>query len=170
RFPIALGKDGKAYLLNRDNLGGVGGDLASGEVSTNSIITAPAAFPALDGGSFVIFPARGFKCPGAPSSGSIGALELSPRPAPAISVSWCAAFEGDGTPIVTTTDGHSNPIVWIVGAEGDDRLHAFRGDNGESVLAGPQVPLTGVRHFAPIIASREHLFVAADGRIYAFKR
>lgn len=168
-FLIALGKDGKAYLLNRDKLGGIGGELVAAEVSTNSIITAPTAFPALDGSSFVVFPARGFRCPGPASSSSIGALELRARPAPAISVSWCAAFDGDGIPIVTTTDGHSNPIVWIVGAEGDDRLHAFRGDKGESVLVGPQVRLSGLRHFAPIVASREHLFVAADGRIYAFK-
>jgi len=169
RFLVALGKDGKAYLLNRDNLGGVGGDLASAEVSANSIITAPVAFPAPDGRTFVVFPARGFKCTGAASSGSIDALEFSARPAPAISVSWCDPLEGDGTPIVTTTDGRSNPIVWIVGAEGDDRLHAFRGDNGKPVLAGLQVRLDGLRHFAPIVASRKRLFVAADGRIYAFK-
>jgi hypothetical protein len=37
---------------------------------------------------------------------------------------------------VTTSDGHSDPIVWIVGAEGDGRLHGFRGDTGEPLFAG----------------------------------
>jgi hypothetical protein len=69
---------------------------------------------------------------------------------------------------VTTTDGRSNPIVWIAGAEGDNRLHAFRGGNGQSILTEPQVSLHGLRHFAPIVATTEHIFVPADDRIYAF--
>jgi hypothetical protein len=40
---------------------------------------------------------------------------------------------GEGSPIVTTTDGRSNPIVWIIGAEGDERLHGYRGDTGEPI-------------------------------------
>ena len=169
RFVMALGKNGKAYVLSRDNLGGIGGGLASRQVSSYSIRTAPAVFPGKDGSTYVVFPATGFMCPAAASISSIGALELRAGPAPSISIAWCAPFEGGGTPIVTTTDGHSNPIVWIVGAEGDDRLHGFRGDNGESALIRPQVRLNGLRHFAPIVAWREHLFVPADGRIYAFK-
>ncbi len=45
-------------------------------------------------------------------------------------------FQRRGSPIVTTTDGRSNPIVWILGADGDGRLHGFRGDNGEPLFAG----------------------------------
>ena len=46
---LALGKDGKAYLLDRNNLGGIGGSLAVETVDTRAIITAPAAYPAADG-------------------------------------------------------------------------------------------------------------------------
>ena len=42
---LALGKDGSAYLLDRDNLGGIGGSLVR-EVSIRSIRTAPAVYPA----------------------------------------------------------------------------------------------------------------------------
>jgi len=67
---------------------------------------------------------------------------------------------------VTTSDGHSDPIVWMVGAEGDNRLHAFRGDTGEH-LSSSQA-LTGLRHFQTLIAAGDRLYVGADGRIYAF--
>jgi hypothetical protein len=169
RFIVALGKDGKAYLLNRDNLGGIGGELAVAEVSSNRIITAPAVFPTRQGGAFVVFPAKGLRCSAAVLRSSIGALVLRAGPTPTISLAWCAPLDGSGTPIVTTTDGRSNPIVWIAGAEGDDRLHAIQGENGRSVMTLQESPLNGLRHFAPIVASKEHLFVPADGRIYAFK-
>ena len=51
---LALGKDGKAYLLDRHNLGGIGGSLAVETVDAHAIITAPAAYPAADG-VFVAF-------------------------------------------------------------------------------------------------------------------
>ena len=167
-FILALGKDGKAYLLNRDNMGGIGGALAALEVSSDEIKTAPAVYPAPDGDAFVAFPFRQINCPMGILKASFGALKVQASPAPAVSIAWCASLDGDGTPIVTTTDGRSNAIVWVTGAEGDDRLHAFRGDNGESLLAGPQPELQGLRHFGTIVATPEHLFVPSDGRIYAF--
>ena len=54
----------------------------------------------------------------------------------------------------------------MLGAEGDNRLHAFRGDTGESLFAGP--PLAGLRHFQTLIAADNRLFVGADSRLYAF--
>jgi hypothetical protein len=165
---IALGKDGEAYLLDRNNLGGIGKQLTSLEVSSDEIKTAPAVYPAPDGGAFVAFPAKFIDCPAGESEGTIGALKLTATPKPSISIAWCASINGGGTPIVTTTDGRSNPIVWMVGAKGDDRLHAFRGNDGQAILTEPQVSLQGLRHFAPIVATTEHLFVPGDGRIYAF--
>ena len=73
-----------------------------------------------------------------------------------------------GSPIVTTTDGHANPIVWIVGAEGDSRLHGFRGDNGAPLFTGGST-MAGLRHFQTLIATKERLFVGADGRVYSFR-
>src|SRR5947209_6760714 len=43
---LALGKDEKAYLLDRHNLGGFGGSLVIERVATYPIRTAPAAYPA----------------------------------------------------------------------------------------------------------------------------
>ena len=82
---------------------------------------------------------------------------------------WCARLDGRGAPIVTTTDGSSNPIVWVVGAEGDDRLHGFRGDTGQEIFTdGADDRMTGLRHFATILTAAGRFYVAGDGRIFAF--
>ena len=80
---------------------------------------------------------------------------------------WCGAVLGNGGPIVTTTDGRADPIVWIVGAQGDNRLHAFRGDDGEP-LASPPERMRGLHHFQTLIASDDRLYIAADGTVFAF--
>ena len=67
---------------------------------------------------------------------------------------------------MTTLGDGSNPIVWITGAEGDNVLHGFRGDDGEPLFNS--AAMTGLRHFGTILAANGRLYVAADGRIYAF--
>src|SRR5438132_1860659 len=46
---LALGKDARAYLLDRNRLGGIGGSLLSETVATREILAAPAAYRASDG-------------------------------------------------------------------------------------------------------------------------
>jgi hypothetical protein len=83
---------------------------------------------------------------------------------------WCVPLDGRGAPIVTTTDGSSDPIVWAVGAEGDDRLHGLRGDTGQELFTGAtDDPMTGLRRFATILAAAGRFYVAGDGRIFAFE-
>ncbi|HLZ00980.1 MAG TPA: PQQ-binding-like beta-propeller repeat protein [Bradyrhizobium sp.] len=162
---LALGKDGKAYLLDRNRLGGVGGQLAVETVSQSLIITAPATYR-VGNDVFVAFRASGTHCP--PGRGhDLTVLKITAGPPPAMAAAWCGAVRGRGSPIATTTDGHSDPIVWMLGAEGDDRLHAFRGDTGEPIFVSE--PLSGLRRFQTPIATHDRLYVGADEQIYAFK-
>src|SRR5262249_2631659 len=46
RLVLALGKDARAYLLDRDDLGGIGGALLSERVASFGLIGAPAVYPA----------------------------------------------------------------------------------------------------------------------------
>jgi hypothetical protein len=163
---VALGKDGRAYLLDRENLGGIGGALAVATVATGPIRTSPAAFPA-QGAMFLAFQGAGAQCP---SRGDLTVLKIVANPKPAITTAWCGVDNGRGSPIVTTTDGHSNPIVWIVGAEGDGRLRGFNGETGAMLFTGggPAEKMTGLRRFQTLIATSDRLYVAADGRVYAF--
>jgi hypothetical protein len=161
---LALGKDRKAYLLDRNNLGGIGGQLAGETVSDLRIITAPAAYP-VGNDVFVAFQALGAHCKGAGRS-DLTVLKITGGSPPRMSTAWCGVFSGRGSAMATTTDGHSNPIVWILGAEGDNRLHAFRGDTGQPIFTSE--PMAGLRRFQTPIATQDRLYVGADGRIYAF--
>jgi membrane peptidoglycan carboxypeptidase len=102
------------------------------------------------------------------SHNGLTVLQIRAGTPPTIATAWCGAVRGAGSPIVTTTDGNSNPIVWILGAEGDNRLHGFRGDTGEPLFNGPGEAMTGLRHFQTLIATKNRLYVGADGRVYAF--
>ena len=166
---LALGKDARAYLLDGNNLGGIGGSLASGAVSTRSIRTAPAAYPAAEG-VFVAFQGQGANCPTGRDGGNLTVLHTRAGSPPSIGTAWCGAFKGEGSPIVTTTDGRANPIVWVVGAEGDGQLHGYRGDTGEPLFTGggPGNTMPGLRHFQTLLAAGDRLYVGADDRIYAF--
>ena len=113
----------------------------------------------------VAFRIDGPICPGKTNSDGLMALRISGPPA-AMRTEWCAGVDGAGAPIVTTSDDMADPIVWIVGAEGDERLHGFRGDTGQEVFKGD--PLPGLRHFVTVLAAAGRLYVAADGRIFAF--
>jgi outer membrane protein assembly factor BamB len=161
---LALGKDRKAYLIDRTNLGGIGGQLAVDAVSRSLILTAPAVYPAGDG-AFVAFEAPGSRCP-YPGESGLTVLAVKSGAPPTMTTAWCAAVRGRGSAIATTTDGHSEPIVWILGAEGDERLHAFKGDSGEPLFTSDA--LGGLRHFQTLIATPDRLYVGADGRVYAF--
>ncbi len=169
RLIVALGKDGKAYLLDRENLGGIGGALDVRQVAQGPIRNGPASYSG-PGGVFVAFQGDGSACPGGPGTGGLTVLRISAPSRGGLSTAWCAEVNGAGSPITTTSDGSADRIVWIAGAEGDNRLHGFRGDSGQPVFTGGgrggRIP--GLRHFVTILAADGRLYVAGDDRIYAF--
>ena len=164
---LAIGKTGDAYLLDRDNLGGIGRALLSAHVLAPRAITSPAVWS--DGeATFVALDGRGANCPaGKPGKGLV-TLRIRLEPAPQIETVWCATIpNGKSSPIVTTTDGHSNPIVFIVGADPVNTLYAFRGDNGELIASAAQ-PRGGFDRYQTPIAAGDRLYLASGGRVYAF--
>lgn len=187
KLVVALGKSGVAHLLDRSNLGGIGtGDGENGEglfsvrVATEPgtppmgrIRTAAAAFTTASGNTYVVFSvstpgATGFGCPGTP--GDLVGLAISASAPPTIRVAWCADNHGRGAPIVTTTDGSSEPVVWTIGAEGTNRLYAYNGETGELLFdgGGPDDKMTKVERFQTPIAVNGRLVVAADDGLFAF--
>lgn len=167
---VALGKDGKIYLVDRANLGGVGNQVAVAEVAANAIIGAAAVYTTLLG-TYVVFKGNGRHCP-AGRSGDLTAVRIVPGAPPTVRTAWCAKQNGKGSPMVTTTDGHAEAIVWSVGAEGDNRLHGFDGDTGQIVYAGggPADVIGPVRRYQTPILAGGRIFIAADNAVKAFVR
>src|SRR5439155_24279946 len=114
--------------------GGIGGAVLVKKVSSESIRTAPAYFSS-DKEALVAFQGKSAECP-AGMRGDLTVIGIAATSPPSLRVAWCAAENGHGSPIVTTTDGKANPTVWAIGAEGDNLLHGFRGDNAAALFAG----------------------------------
>jgi hypothetical protein len=56
-------------------------------------------------------------------------------------------------------------LFLMVGAEGDNRLHGFKGDTGEPLLPAASPTMVGLLPFQTLIANRDRLYVGGDGRI-----
>ncbi len=175
---VALGKNGVAYLIDRGNFGGIGtGDGTHGEgvtselVSSGEIRGAAAAYTTNSGTHFVFNSAsgEGVGCPDG-QSGDLVALRIGASSPPTITVAWCADNQGRGSPIVTTTDGSSEAVVWTTGAEISKRLHGYDGETGEVLFdgGGAAEQLTDLAPFQTPIAVNGRIFVATWYEIYAF--
>jgi PQQ enzyme repeat len=162
---IAFGKDGNAYLADRQNLGGIGGAIQVTQVANGAIRTAPAVYET-DSATMVAFTNSGNShC----STSNVTMLNVAPTGSSPVTFAWCAQLGGQGAPIVTTTDGHSNGIVWALGAEGINQLQGFDVRNGNEVFSGSGTSMSGLHHFQTILATRNRFYVGADNTVYAFK-
>jgi hypothetical protein len=167
RLLFAVGKSGDAYLLDRDDLGGVGRAVATAHVMANVTIASPAVWTAGDS-VFIALQGYGANCPPDKPGKGLVTLKIRADPLPAIETAWCAMVPGNrGTPIVTTTDGGLDPIVFIVGAEADNRLYAFRGDTGE-LIASPPEHMRSFHRYQTLIAVGDRLYAASGGQVYVF--
>jgi hypothetical protein len=161
---IAFGKDGNAYLANRSNLGGIGGAIQVMQASTGAIRTAPAVYQSSSATMVAYTNSGNSHC----SGNNETMLNVAPSTTSPMSFAWCEPLNGAGAPIVTTTDGTANAIVWVVGAEGDNELHGFNALTGATVLSGTGTAMSGLHHFQTILATRNRFYVAGDNKIYAF--
>jgi outer membrane protein assembly factor BamB len=162
---IAFGKDGNAYLADRTNLGGIGGQIQTLQVANGSIRTAPAVFET-SSATMVAFTNSGSShCSGS----NLTMLNVAASGSTPISFAWCAQYNGNnGGPIVTTTDGSSDAIVWVPGAEGDNELHAFNALTGAVVFSGTGTNMSGLHHYQTILATDKRFYVAGDNKVFAF--
>ncbi len=179
KLALVFGKDGSAYLLDRTHLGNVssaiGADAsvalapnATRVVAVTPIITAPALYTT-SVATYVTFRANGASCPDG-GGGDIATVKITPGTPPTLSGAWCGSSPARGRRWVTTSDGHADAIVWQMGAEGDNHLHAFDGDTGVPLsFPGGSVTIPNMRRFNTPIAAKGRIFVPADGTVVAFK-
>jgi len=168
---VAMGKSGKAYLLNRDNLGGISIPIGSAQVSGSAIIQAAATYRT-NQSTYVAFRASN-------NNATLAAFRITAASPPAIAAGWSATRNngGCGSPFVTSTDGTNNMIVWVVGTEdhntqGDQRLHGYDGDTGAVVYdgGGANELMAGTHYYSTTgIVARGRIYVAGDNKVYAFE-
>jgi outer membrane protein assembly factor BamB len=172
---VAMGKAGTVHLVDRTNLGGIGtGDgaagegLYSGQVVQGSLAGNPATYVTAQG-RYVVFntPASASQCADG-GGGNLIALKITATAPPTFSVAWCATSQGLGSPMVTTTDGQSNPIVWVTSAQKTNLLLGFDGDTGEQVFAGGGVTMSEILRWTSPIVAKGRMFVGATQALYAF--
>jgi hypothetical protein len=162
QLALALGKDGNAYLLNRNNLRGIAAPVASANVGVAIRGQSAASYRTANGKYFVF----------RDGSSAISAYEITPTNPPTIVPAWSLSQNGEGSPWVTTTDGTNNAIVWVVGSEsGDQRLHGYNGDTGAVVYAGGGTNelMANTRKWNTGIVARGRIYFAASNKVYAFK-
>jgi hypothetical protein len=92
-----------------------------------------------------------------------------PGSPPTIAASWCADG-GGSSPTITTSDGHADAILWVLGAQSNNLLNAFDGDTGAAIVfPGSTVVITKMHRYSLPIVAKGRLYVPADGTIVAFK-
>ena len=158
---LALGKDGMAYLLDRNNLGGVTAPVASESLPTAVRGQSAATYHTSQGTYFVFHT----------ENNAVAAYKVTATSPPTIVPAWSVSQTGLGSTWVTSTDGTNNAIVWVAGAGGDGRLHAYDGDTGNVVYAGggANEMMSGTRKWNTGIVARGRIYYPADNKIYAFK-
>jgi hypothetical protein len=164
---VAMGKDGKAYLVNRDNLGGISAPIASAQVAGIQFFRQAGATYRTNQGTYFALRA---------DRSTLSAFRITGTSPPTIVNGWSVSRDGCGSPFVTSTDGNSNMIVWVVGTEdqgnpGDQRLHGYDGDTGAVVYdgGGPNELMAGTHNYSTTgIAARARVYVAGDNKVYAF--
>ena len=159
---LALGKDRNAYLLNRNNLGGITAPVTQANVSGTSLRGTSAVTYRTGQGTYFAFHDDG---------NAVTAYRITAANPPGIVSAWSMGQSGRGSPWVTTTDGTNNTIVWVAGVAGDQRLHGYNADTGAVVYTGGGANelMAGTRQWNTGIVARGRIYFAADNKVYAFK-
>jgi outer membrane protein assembly factor BamB len=156
---VAIGKDHNAYLLNRNNLGGVSAPVAQASVSTGTIIGAAATYRT-NTSTYVVL---------RPVNGTLTAFKITATNPPTIATGWSISSSGRTAPFVTS-DTANNFIVWAAGSDG--RLRGYNGDTGAVIFAGgganELMTPSSIRSFNTGIAARGRIYYATDNKVYAF--
>jgi hypothetical protein len=193
----AMGKFGVVHLLDRDNLGGIGtGNGITGEGLFSLAVTSGQSTFRPDeirGTASTYTTAKGrylalgtvarddvtlgtvAVCPKG-TSGNMVALSVTATSPPTLVPAWCAETGGSGSPIATTTDGKSNPLVWAfgggtVGGNWVVELHAFDGDTGAVVFSGTDEAdqMGYIYEWASPVVAKGRIVVGGNYLVYEYK-
>ena len=174
---VHIGKDGKVYLLDRDQLGGMGQGAGGGDaiLSTsgpyNGLWGRPAFLGTTSGG-YVYYASNG---------GPLRALRVVPSSTGGVSLASTGTSAGtfpytSGSPVVTS-DGRdgSSALVWVVysggstGANAELRAYRALPDSTGLLQQVFSAPIGTAAKFSSLATSDGRVYVGTrDGRVYGF--
>jgi hypothetical protein len=162
----AISKDGHLFLLDAANLGGTTplADLVVASGGAMIVHTAPAAYATAAGMHIVFTTDSNASCPaGGPTGKVVMSVLIPPGSPPVPKAAWCVATGNaslgfPASPMVTTTDGQSNAIVWIINGS---KLMGLDGDTGATIYNGTD-SCSGVHKWTAPIAVKGRIVVAGD--------
>jgi hypothetical protein len=174
---VQLGKDGTAYLIDRNNMGGETSPVAAAQVMNDEISNA-AAWATIPSGTYIAMVGNnggmGSNCPNG-TSGDLVVAKLDPAAANKVTTAWCADNLGGGSPSITTSNGSSDAIVWTMGTDTgftstpSNQLHAWDLETGNRIVPGSDTLPTTTRHFTAPIFVNGRVILTGDNRLYALK-
>jgi hypothetical protein len=191
-YAVSVSKDGHLYVVGSATLGmdGGGGEVADLTLtpSNHSARTSPVGYTTASGIHVAVTVDRGpyMGCPATstaePGMAVLMGFTLTAGNPVKVTQSWCTTIGGptmaDGgtvknrsaSPLVTTTDGMSNPIVWVAGSMAQtasgttaNMLYGVDGETGKVLYKGGNCG--GIRQWTTPIAVKGHIVVGGDGHL-----
>ncbi|HXI58886.1 MAG TPA: hypothetical protein VNO55_22620, partial [Polyangia bacterium] len=192
KYGVSASKDAHLYFINSAMLGtaGGGGEVIDMTLSTSnhSARVSPVAYTTSSGIHVALTVDRGpyMGCPAGstadPALAVLMGFTVTPGSPIKVTQNWCTTIGGPamgdaGTiknrsadPLVTTTNGMSNPIVWVGGSMSQatagttaSLLYGIDGENGKVLYKGGNCP--GIRQWTTPIAVNGHIVAGGDGRL-----
>jgi hypothetical protein len=195
KYAVTESKDAHLYFLDATKLGtpgAAGGQIIdqalTGPTINHSARTSPVTYTTASGIHLAITVDRGpyVGCPASSTAdGSLAilmGLTVTPGSPAKIAINWCTPVGGpssaDGgtirnrsaSPLVTTTDGHSNPILWVAGSTSQmatntpaTMLYAVDGETGNVLYKGGNC--AGIRQWTTPIAVKGHIVIGGDAKL-----
>jgi outer membrane protein assembly factor BamB len=171
---FVIGKTANASLVNRADMGGIGGQLSFLPSATSDWVEGAMAAYTTASGTYVAVSAPGSRCA---AGADLSTIKVQGGAPPALAPGWCANAGGHGSPMVTAssvsaTGVATDAVVWTIGTShqgtsGNGLLTGFDGDTG-SVLVQPTTLMADVEHWLSPIVVKGRMYVAGDKRVYAF--
>jgi len=159
---VGLCKDGRAFVVNRANMGAMSPPIAATPVSSSTIITAAATYTTA-GGTFVVFRGNGVNCPS--GTGGLTAFRVTAANPPAVQTAWCGGPGTNASPAVSVTNAQGgDAVVWIMS---NNRLQGLNGDTGAVVYNGGADAIAGVQSFQTPIVVNGRVFLVGN-QLYAY--
>jgi hypothetical protein len=191
-YAVSASKDAHLYFVDSAMLGAAGGggetiDLTL-STSNHSARVSPVAYTTSTGIHVAVTVDRGpyMGCPAGstvdPAMAVLMGFTVTPGSPIKVTQNWCTTIGGPtmndmGTiknrsadPLVTTTDGKSQPIVWVGGNMGQatagltaTMLYGVDGETGAVLYKGGNCP--GIRQWTTPIAVKGHIVLGGDGHL-----